>query len=516
MAINFIDGFEIYAPALNGSTPTSGTENNNTWLANIGAGRWTFSAGLAEVFGFAPSLNAIGGSALSLTQDESFITRTFASVTSGAATAQATTIGGFRMKATSNNIVFIHFYSGATQQAGIYVDSTNHIGVVGMNDSTILGTSSTTPFAANTTGYLEWSITAGSLGAFTLFYNGVSILTGTGNTNAASSGTFSSVQIGISNLSGAGLIVDDLYLDDGTGSILGTNPYIETHAASSASSVAFSPTAAIMGAAYQWSGNVGNAPGANTLFLRRFVAPTGGATLASVSCMPAATSAGANFKAVLYSDNAGAVNALIATGTQVTGTTNGTVLTGPFASGQILTGGTAYWIGYITDTSVSLFMSDSSLNGQSASNTYTGGAPLTPTMTTGQSDWMLWGNLTGTNNTACISDAPPVGPTADASYTSSNATGAEDLFNVSALSSTPASIYAVQVSGFLKNQASGARTVTLRTKSSTTDSNGSLSAFTPTTSYQWNQTMLLTDPATSAPWTIAGLNAALMGYEINS
>lgn len=512
MTINFIDGFDLYTPALNGSSPSLGSwANNATYLTNLMIGRWVPTVQTGGTFQFVAPLSATGA-ALKIAGTGA---GSFTGIVHTYAAAQATVIGGFAFQVGSASVAqnFVHFFSGATQQASIRMTTAGLIVVDGGTDGTPIVSSTSPALVANTTHYLEWSITSGASGAVQVWLDGVSILSGTGNTNTAASGTFSSIRLGTAT--GTTTIFDNLYFDDGSGSPLLTNPIIETHAAASDNSVAFTATAGVMGAAYLLDGVTTNAPGAGELFLRKFTAPTGGATLASVSCVPGATSAGANFKAVLYSDNAGTVNALLATGTQVTGTTSGSVFTAPFASPPVLTSNTAYWIGYITDTSVVLNLSDASTTGGKVANTYASGAPASPVLTGGQSNWALWGNLTGlANNTAVVSQSPPPGALADVNFTSSSVSGAEDLFNSTALSSTPALIHAVAVSGYLKDQAVGARTVSLQMKSGSTDSNGSLAAFTPATTYAWAQSMFLTDPNTSTAWTIAGLNAAKQGYKI--
>jgi len=307
---------------------------------------------------------------------------------------------------------------------------------------------------------------------------------------------------------------DDLYLDDGTGSILGTNPVVETHTETSDSQAQFSVGASVFGAWVNYS-NSTNAPGANQLFFRAFT-PSANGNLASVSTIPAATSAGANFKAVVYADSSNKPGSLLATGNQVTGTTSGSVLTSTFTSPPALTAGTQYWIGFITDTSVALQLSDNSTAGQRAANTYTSGAPATaPTMTTGQSDWILWGNLTGvTSHTYEVTQNAPLGYLGDYSYVQSNTVGQEDLFNVAALVSNPSQIYTVAVKGFLRDSDAGSRTVTLQTKSGGVDSGGT--AFTPSTTYQWFGSYWATDPNGNTAWTVNNLNNALDGYKIAS
>jgi len=212
-------------------------------------------------------------------------------------------------------------------------------------------------------------------------------------------------------------------------------------------------------------------------------------------------------------------NSLLSSGGQVTGATSGTTLTLALTTPQTLSAGTAYWLGYITDTSVVLQEVDATTTGYKASNTYGSGAPGTaPTMTSGQASWVIYGNLTGVAVNFYEEAIPSNQNQAvgDLSYVFDSSSGHEDLYNFPALSVTPSAIYAVAVKGYCKRSDSGSRTVSLRMKSGATDSGGTATGQSPGTTYGWLDSFFETDPNTSAAWTPSNLNAALSGFKIDS
>lgn len=288
-----------------------------------------------------------------------------------------------------------------------------------------------------------------------------------------------------------------------------TNAVVLTSYPSSDSSVAFTASAGVLGAAYSIVATT-NAPGANELALRKFT-PVVNATINSISIVPGATSAGAKLKGVIYSDSAGSAGSLLSSGTEVVGTTSGTTLTLPLVTPQSLTASTPVWIGYITDTSVVINEQDSTTLGFKAANTYASGAPGTaPAMTSGQPSWQLWGNCTGmAANWPQVAQDPTVG---SVSYNSNSIALNQDLFGFPSL--TADTIYTAAVKAFVENSGAGASTINLITKSSATQSNGDTAGQAPSFSFNWFGSYFDLDPNGSISWTSSALNAATSGYEI--
>lgn len=430
--------------------------------------------------------------------------------------------GGFRFQSSlTSGPVGITFFNSGTPLATVSVETS---GAIGWRNGYLLSglSASGGSVSANTTHYIEFDIifntSTGQVKAWLDGNSASAVLNSTNvNTNASS---FNQFALAIQPNGGVHMTftVSDLYLHFYTSAVtsdtpLFSNPAVVCSAPTADSSVAFAPTAGVLGQDYVATGNT-NAPGANELFLRKFT-PAVNMTINSVSCIPGATSAGANFKAVIYSDSAGSPNALLSSGTQVTGATSGTTLTGALVTPQALTAGTPYWIGFITDTSVVLQQVDTTTTGSKAANTYGSGAPGTaPAMTTGQPSWLLVGNCTGqAANWPQVAVSPPVG---NASYNASSTVAAADLFTMAAMPGSPNVVYSSKICLYGELGAAGARTVNLQQKSGSTTGNGSSAGQTPGTSYGFMTSYFDTDPNTSAQWTAANQNAATAGYDIAS
>jgi hypothetical protein len=63
---------------------------------------------------------------------------------------------------------------------------------------------------------------------------------------------------------------------------------------------------------------------------------------------------------------------------------------------------------------------------------------------------------------------------------------------------------------------SGTKTLSLRTKSGSTDGGGTSTGIAPATTYGWLASYFPTDPNTSAAWTGANLDAATSGLKVDS
>lgn len=438
--------------------------------------------------------------------------------------ALSTLFFGFRFQASFAGGVGVAFTNSGSNAWAVYVDTTGHIIISKAGVSGAAFATSVQSVAANSTHYIEGKLvfSTGSSAEYHIYLDGVlTSLDATGQTT-------SQATVNTVGINGSGLTIDDMYCNDSTGTtnngLLLTNPRIETDFPASDSSVQFAFGAAVLGAtgAYVGNGTNSNAPGANQIVLRKYT-PAVNATLNSVTIMPNATSAAAKFKMVCYSDSAGSPNSRLSTGTEVVGTTAGTPLTGNLVTPQAITAGTPVWIGYITDTSVTLLESDANILGSKAANTYASGAPATaPAMTTGQASWTIFGNCTGVaTNWNQVADNPALGGLSGGnliSYNSDSTVGHEDLFNFGALAAAPNIIYGCRVSAVMQDSDAGARTISLRMKSSGTDSGGSLTGQAPGTTMTRLFSDFDTDPgaAPGTAWTQTTLNAATTGYKIDS
>jgi len=495
VAAVFTAGFDIYGPA---------NSNASAVAAMLTAGEWTSAAGTAQQI-VAP-LSA-SGQALVIGAGGS-LTKTIPTT--------GRIIGGLRFSSSLANFAGVQFLDGASNQAGIVINSTGTIQL--RNGVYFSGTSiavSAASITANSTHYLEWDISFGNAAAYQVWLDGVSLFSGTGDTTATANNTIS----GFSLICSSAVVytVDDLYVFDASGTannaVLLTSPRIETTFPISDSAVQFAAGAAILGSAAQRTATT-NAPVANSLLLRRFTPAVSG-TLNSITVMPGATSAPALFRPVVYADSGGSPGTLMSTGATQTGVTSGTAKDLPLTTPQPLTAGTQYWLGYMTDTSVAMQQSDAANGGYRAAATFGSGAPGTaPAMTAGQPTWLFWGNLSGTAvNYYEAAQQPPPGPY---SYVFDATVGHEDLYGMSPLSASPGAVHTVAVKGYVQKSDSGTKTLSLRVKSGANDSGGSATGLAPGTSFGWLASYFATDPNTSAAWTGANLDAATAGIRVDS
>ena len=417
---------------------------------------------------------------------------------------------------------FITFTDSGSGQFTIQINSSS--GTIslktGGNGGTNLSTS-TYQLPVNTGTCISWSVTIGSSGAAYQVNIGTTVLfSGTGNTRGGTSNNQANGFIlGYSNAGSGGnaiMNVSHLILADGTGTSMNaiwTNkPIVVEDYPTSDNSVAFTQSVVVLGQDY--SNSTGNsAPGANTLILRKYT-PAVNMTLNSVSSMCATNSGTANVKAVAYADSGGSpTGAPLGTGTQTTGVSSGTTVTSAFGSGIALTGGSPYWIGFITDTSWSIPLADGTATGIYKSNTYSSGAPTSPTGFTTSSSWAIWGNCSGAaSNYVAEVDNPALGN----SYNSSSTVNQQDIFNFPSIPTTLGTIFGVAAKALMSNPAGGVRTANIVISSSGNVTNGTYSGFSPTTTPVWQRTFTATDPATGSAWVASGVNAAIIGYKVAS
>ncbi|MDE3037008.1 MAG: hypothetical protein KGJ21_00925 [Pseudomonadota bacterium] len=424
-------------------------------------------------------------------------------------------IGGIAMQPGLVGNCGVIFGDAGTNQCSVGFNSSGKLVLWqgGLGGTQIAITS--TAITAGSWHYVEWDLTFASSGAYTIWLDGVQVFTGTGNLKSSGNSYANTVTL-YGSSSGAGGNFDDMYLFDSTGSANNAqrgDSRVETLFPTGDASVAFSPSQGAIGAYYSLQGLSGFMS-ANILFLRKFTAPVSG-TLNSVSVIPLTTSTGANFKPAVYADNSGSPGTLLSGGSTVTGCTAGTALTLPLTTPQSLTAGTSYWIGYVTDTALSMQRQDATgavtSAGYTAGITFSSAPPSTaPSMSSGQYSLQVWGNVTGmgTNYTE-TNEVPPGG---DVSCVTSSTVGAEDRYSFGSLSGTPANIAGVKVSALLRKTDSGARTATLQLKSGSTEVTGASQS--PTTSYLYFASYQDTDPNTSAAWTASGVNAISAGTKI--
>lgn len=502
MACLFTEGFDKYG-GLN--------SNTNGVAALLTAGEWTaFGAG---VFSIVAGLSATG-QALQVAPNSAFpLSKTLSA-------SYSRLIGGVRFSTNlGNNNAGIGFLDNGTAQCCITV--TGGVGTISVRNGLVTGTAlatSTATVTASSTHYLEWDISFGNSASFQVWLDGQLIINSTGDTTTTANNTANQLAFFGAPGSAHTIIYDDLYLFDGTGTVnnavLLNSPRIETTFPASDSAVQFAVGASVLGSPAIRTTGSSSFGLSNILFLRRFT-PAVAATINSISIIPNTTGA-ASCRPVIYSDNSGTAGTLMSTGTTITGTTASATLTMPLTTPQFLSANVQYWLGFMTDTNLIYWLSDSSNTGYRASVTFTSGAPSTaPAMISGIINVAVWGTLTGVigNNWYQSAQQPPLG---SYSYVFDATVGDEDLYSFAPLTTTPANIHAIAVKGYIAKSDVGTRTVSLRLKSSTTDSGGSITGQAPGTTFGWLGSYFATDPATGAAWGLPALNAATSGMKIDA
>lgn len=500
MAVVFLEGFDKY-----------GADNSNSAAvgAMLIAGEWTSTPG--STLNLVAPLSATG-QALQIAFNGNFaLAKTLPA-------NYARLIGGVRISSNLGGAATgggIGFYDGATQQAAIKINSS---GLITLNGGVGLLATSSASVAANSTHYLEWDITFGNSGAYQVWLDGVSVFSGTGDTTATANNFANGLYL-VGAVAGSTIKYDDLYLFDNTGSpnnaVLLTSPRIETTFPISDSAVQFTPGPAILGSNAQRTTTVAG-PAAGSLVLRRFTSAVA-ATLNSITVVINVTNAVAQYRGVVYADSGGAAGALLSGGAAQTGVTAAVPKDLPLTTPQSLAAGTPYWLGFMCDTAINTQESDNNASGYRAAATFASGAPGTaPAMAGANPSYLFWGNLSGAGaNYSEASQQPPPGAY---SYVYDTTVGHEDLYNFAPLVGLPAPsiVHAVALKGYCQRSDSGAKTVSLRTKSGSTDSGGSLTGQAPATTFGWLASYFTTDPNTSAAWTVAGLNAATGGFRVDA
>jgi hypothetical protein len=172
MALIFLDGFDKFGPA----------NSNTTNVIALMAGEWTTFTGTATIV--AP-LSATG-QAISFTVASSFVKTLASSV--------GRIIGGIRFSSNLGALAGVNFQDATTAQCGIGINTTGTISI--RNGAYATGTviaTSTASVSANSTHYLEWDIALGNSAAYVVYLDGVSIISGTGDTTTTGNNTMTCI-----------------------------------------------------------------------------------------------------------------------------------------------------------------------------------------------------------------------------------------------------------------------------------------------------------------------------------
>lgn len=517
MATILIEGFDKYGPENINSPVLSSLLSQSGWnLTTNGFGdpttETTIIPGLSGV-GQAIQLSPSSGESSPILNLNKTLANNYSRI-----------IGGFRFTAnypTDIGLIGFMLTDNITPQCSVWVRPlSGFISITEGNNGTVLATSIAS-VAYNTVHYLEFDITfgVGGAGAYSIWLDGVRIIVGTGTTQQSANAYCNVFQFSARTSTGQVTTAqfDDMYLfDDTTGfnfAALQTNPVVLTQWPTGDNQTQFTNTGNVFGNTYSADAS-SYTMSANTLYLAQF-SPNVNCTVNSIIILPNTTNALANFKGVIYADNADVPGSLLSGGTQVTGCVSGTELILPLVTPQSLIATTPYWIGLIGNTSINLAEFDGGILGFTVANTYTSGAPSTaPSMTGNQPSILLYGACTGAvTNWESEALNPVIG---DISAVTTSAADTEDLYIFPNLPATVEQVYSVCVSGNCRLVSAGSHTISLVASSSGTSGTGSNAGQSPTTSYAWFDSFFDTDPNTTLAWSSGAVNIAYFGMEVAS
>lgn len=146
--------------------------------------------------------------------------------------------------------------------------------------------------------------------------------------------------------------------------------------------------------------------------------------------------------------------------------------------------------------------------GSAPHNTFLGDCRVDTLLPNADATPLQWTPSTGTTHYTLVDEASP--NTTD--YVSSSTVGQRDLYGVQDLTTVTGTIYGTQLNLAVLKSDAGLRSVKTLIKSSASEVLGSAVALS--TSQVYTRAVQASDPATSAAWTEAGVNAALFGAEV--
>jgi hypothetical protein len=241
-----------------------------------------------------------------------------------------------------------------------------------------------------------------------------------------------------------------------------------------------------------------------------FIAPCTG-TIGTVTA-PITTAGTVNIKCAIYASSGTAPTTSLGSATApVTNPGVGTA-TWTFGTPVAVTQGTQYWVGTCCDASSGVFGAFAlGLGGLNGSTTYASFPAANPSSLTASAAPAHAITITPTAaiNAPMVADNAQDGAT---TYNYSSTVGQSDLYGISAISSTPASVVAVTTRAYLQKSDAGTRNVAVQLKSGSTTVSSTSAALN--TTWGWQSRTDTTDPATGAAWTAVGVNNAQVGVVV--
>lgn len=243
-----------------------------------------------------------------------------------------------------------------------------------------------------------------------------------------------------------------------------------------------------------------------------FTAPCGG-TVGSVAFNFTVAST-ANWKAAIYNASGGVPTTSLATSTAVAAPAIG-VSTFTFSSPPTLTAGGSYFVAICSDAASGTYSALASglPGGLSGTTTYASFPAANPTSLVAANVPAFTVNTTpsGVANAPFVADNVEDGAN---SYIYSSTVSQSDLYGISSIASTPATVVAVTTRAYLQKSDAGTRNTSVNLKSGATTVSSTSAALNTVWSWQYRTDTV--DPATGSAWTAVGVSNCNIGVSVTA
>jgi len=215
-----------------------------------------------------------------------------------------------------------------------------------------------------------------------------------------------------------------------------------------------------------------------------------------------------NMKCSIFADSANSPGTVLGSATSIVNPAAGNN-TFTFGAPVAVTKGAPYWFGVSHDVTAVLSTTSPTTARTSTTVAYASFPTASPTTASVQAQVTSTVNVTPSSNADYVSEAQQDGAT---TYVFDSNPGDVDFYGIAPIASTPVSVIATTVRGFLAKSDAGARTAAVQLKSgATTVASPTLSL---STTFGWAWRTDTVDPNTGAAWAPAAVNNAQVGPKV--
>jgi hypothetical protein len=216
-----------------------------------------------------------------------------------------------------------------------------------------------------------------------------------------------------------------------------------------------------------------------------------------------------NMKCSLFASSGSAPTTVLGSATTLTNPVTG-LNTFTFGTPVSVTKGTAYWIGFDSDTTSGTWQPGTGTAGMTSVTAYAAFPAASPATSSGQNPMFTSLTKAVTTNATVVNEAQEDGLT---SYVYDSTAGHADLYGIATIASTPASTIAVTTRAYMQKSDAGSRTAAVQIKSGGTTVASPTLTLT-TSGWQWAWATYTTDPNTSAAWAAAAVDNCTIGPKV--